>query len=92
MEPQAVIDYLHGALGRSFYKGEAIVDILLAGFDKRPDCLSRRDCEYLVRSVKPFLKDPRDVESVMLLLRGGKAPDVDALRATQLLPAGTKGA
>jgi hypothetical protein len=92
MEPQLVIDYLHGALGRSYHKGEAIVDILLAGLDKAPDCLSRRDCEYLVKSVKPFIKDPRDVDRVLVLLRGGTLPDVDALRATQILPAGTKSA
>jgi len=92
MEPQAVIECLHGALGRSYHKGEAIVDILLAGLDKAPDCLSRRDCEYLVKSVRPFIKDPRDVDRVLVLLRGGTLPDVDALRATQLMPAGTKGA
>jgi hypothetical protein len=90
MEPQAVIDYLHGALGRSYHKGEAILDILIAGMDRRPDCLTRRDCEYLVRSVQPFLKDPDDVDHVLTLLHGGRAPEVDALRATRTLPKATK--
>jgi len=45
-----------------------------------------------VKSVKPFIKDPRDVERVLVLLRGGTLPDVDALHATQIMPAGVRGA
>lgn len=91
MEPQALIDYLHGALGKSYTRGEAILDILLAGMRKEADCLTRRECEFLVRSVSPFIKDPRDVEHVMTLMRGGQVPQVDAFRATNTVPKGAHG-
>ncbi len=91
MEPQALVDYLHGALGKSYTRGEAILDILLAGMRKEPDCLTRHECEFLVRSVSPFLKDPRDVEHVRTLLRGGRVPEVDAFRATNTPPKGAHG-
>ena len=82
MEPQELVDYLQDALGRSYQKGETILGIILAGMRKDPECLTQRDCAHLVRSVKPFIKNPKDLEVVMTLMRGGRVRDVNAYRAT----------
>jgi hypothetical protein len=91
MEPQVLVDYLQDALGRSYQKGETILGIILAGMRKDPDCLTQRDCDHLVRSVKPFIKNPRDMEIVMTLLRGGRVPEVDGYRATMTNNNGAQG-
>lgn len=82
MEPEDLVGYLEEALGRSYHGGEAILGILLAGMRKDPECLTRRDCAHLLKSVAPFIKDPQDTEKVRDLLKTGRAPMVDAYRAT----------
>jgi hypothetical protein len=82
MEPQDLVDYLEEALGRSYHKGEAIVGIILAGMGKDPDCLTSRDCNQLLVSVEPFIKNPRDLEHIRTLVAGGRAPGVNAYTAT----------
>jgi hypothetical protein len=82
MEPQDLVDYLEEALGRSYHKGEAIVGIILAGMGKDPDCLTTGDCNQLLLSVEPFIKNPRDLEHIRTLLHGGRAPGVNAFTAT----------
>ena len=81
MEPQNLVDYLEEALGRSYHKGEAIVGIILAGMGKDPECLTSRDCNQLLLSVEPFIKNPRDLEHIKTLLAGGRAPGVNAFTA-----------
>lgn len=91
MEPQELVGYLQEALGRSYHKGEAIVGIILAGMGKDPDCLTSRDCNHLLLSVEPFIKNPRDLEHIRNMLAGGRAPVVNAFSATQNRRRGAKG-
>ncbi|NIP34193.1 MAG: hypothetical protein GWN18_04650 [Thermoplasmata archaeon] len=49
---------------------------------KDPDCLTSRDCNQLLVSVEPFIKNPRDLEHIRTLLAGGRAPSVNAFTAT----------
>jgi hypothetical protein len=84
MEPQELVGYLEEALGRSYHKGEAIVGIILAGMGKDPECLTSRDCNQLLVSVEPFIKNPRDIEHIKTLLAGGRAPGVNAFMATNI--------
>lgn len=88
MEPQELVGYLQEALGRSYYKGEAILGIILAGMGKDPECLTSADCRHLLKSVEPFIKDPSDLEHVRSLIGGGRAPLVNAFKATHTRPNG----
>jgi hypothetical protein len=83
MEPQELVGYLEEALGRSYHKGEAIVGIILAGMGKDPECLTSKDCNHLLMSVEPFIKNPKDLEHIRRLVNGGRAPAVNAFTATQ---------
>ena len=91
MEPQELVGYLQEALGRSYHKGEAIVGIILAGMGKDPECLTSRDCNHLLLSVEPFIKDRRDLEHIRNMLAGGRAPVVNAFAATQPRGKGRRG-
>ncbi len=86
MEPQELVGYLEEALGRNYHKGEAIVGIILAGMGKDPECLTSRDCNHLLMSVEPFIKNPRDLEHIRNLVNGGRAPTVNAFTATHNRP------
>ena len=83
MEPQELIGYLEDALGRSYYRGESILGILLAGMGKDPEALTARDCRHLLTSVEPFIKNPRDIHQIRQMLIGGTAPPVNAFTATR---------
>ena len=84
MEPQELVGYLQEALNKSYSKGESIIGIILAGMGKDPECLTSKDCAHLLMSVEPFIKNPRDLEHIRNLVAGGRAPIVDAFRATHV--------
>jgi hypothetical protein len=83
MEPQELVGYLQDALNKSYHKGEAILGILLAGMGKDPECLTSRDCAQLLMSVEPFIKNKTDLTHLRSLVNGGRAPVVNAFKATQ---------